>query len=410
MKDLARRFGPDASWLERVGLVRGAPDRRGRLRLAVCFIFAAGGCEPERPEAGTRAGGPVDLFVDTVTVVHSDQFFDIQSVRRLADGGLAVLNRGSRKVLLLDANGDVAGTIGRLGEGPGDFLWVTDMDTKGDSILVLDATLHRVQLFHWASLVSVWSLREIAETNGTLAQVSFSRDGPPVVTVTRQRWPLSSTDAMRVLRETIELHRVDEPGTAIEIPVEIPGGEYFVVFIAARGGWRTGIPAFGADATYDLTPTGAVAADPRNGQVISFSWGGQATRILRGASPPTPVSEAAMDRFWAIADTVARGVSDRDYYMTYVREAVEVWGDTVPRPFYSAVISDGSETLVRHYAPGTSDVTEWSLLAEDGETLGTFSLDRDTRIFSLRDREVLGVGLDPLDVEHVIVGWIREPS
>lgn len=387
----------------------GSGHRRGRLRVIVCLAIATAGCEPERPEAGTRAGAPVDLVVDTVTVVHSDQFFRVQSVRRIADGGLAVMNQGSRNVLLLDANGDVAGTIGRLGEGPGDFLSVMDMDTEGDSILVLDAHLRRVQLFHRASLVSVWSLREIG-TTGTLSQVSFSPDGAPVVSVSGERWPLSSTDAMRVLRRTIGLHRVDEPGTAIEIPVEIPGGEYFVVFIAARGGWRTGIPAFGADATYDLTRTGVVVADPRNGQVVSFSWGGQVTRTLRAASPPTPVSEAELDRLWAIADTVARGVSDRNYYMTYVREAVEVWGESVPRPFYSAIVSDGSETLVRHYTPGTSDVTEWSLLADDGEMLGRFSLDRRTRLFSLQDREVLGVGLDSLDVEHVIVGRIRDPS
>lgn len=390
---------------------------RKRWSLAECTLAAlvaplltAGGCEPEIPEVGIRPGAPADLLVDTVTVVHSDLFFHVRSVRPTTDGGLAVMNQGSRNVLLLESKGDLTGTIGRLGEGPGDFLSVTDLDTKGDSILVLDALARRVQLFHRASLVTVWSLHEIAGTTGTLAQVSFSPDGPPVVTVTRQRWPLSSTDAMRVLRRTIELHRVDDPVTAIEIPVEIPGGEYFVVFVAARGGWRFGRPAFGADATYDLTQTGVMAADPRNGQVVSFSWGGQATRTLRAASPPTAVPETEMDRLWAVTDSVARGLHDGDDYLTFVREAVEVWGESVPRPFYSAIVSDGSETLIRHYTPGTSEVTKWSLLAEDGETLGTFSLDRDTRLFSLEDREILGVGKDSLDVEHVIVGRIREPS
>ena len=116
-----------------------------------------------------------------------------------------------------------------------------------------------------------------------------------------------------------------------------------------------------------------------------------------------------MDRLWDYAEATARRLPERDY-LTYVREAVDVWGKSVPRPFYTAVISDGSETLIQHYSSRVSDVTEWSLLAEDGETLGKFSLDRDTRLFSLQDREVLGVGLDSLDVEHVIVGRIRDPS
>ena len=191
-----------------------------RYSVGVCLVLAAGGCEPENPEVRTRTGAPVDLFVDTATVVHSDLLFRVKSVGRIADGGLAVMNQGSRNVLLLDADGDSAATIGRLGEGPGDFLSVTDLDTKGDSILVLDALARRLQLFHRASLVDVWSLREIT---GTLAQVTFSPDGAPVVSATRESPYPASEDAMKVLREPVEFHRVDEPATALETPVEIPG-------------------------------------------------------------------------------------------------------------------------------------------------------------------------------------------
>ena len=381
------------------------PHRLGGLRTGVCLVLAAGGCEPEGPDSGIRPGAPVTLRVDTVTVVHNDLFHRVESVRRLSDGGLAVMNQGSRNVLLLDSKGDSTGTIGRLGEGPGEFLAMTDLDTKGDSILVADAMARRVHLFHRTALVNMWSLREIAPT-----QVTFTPDGTPVVSATEEQPYPSSADAMPVLREKVQLYQIGDPVTAIKTPVDIPGKEYFVVFVAARGGWRHGIPAFGAYATYDLTRTGAIIADARSGRVVSVPWGGQAVRTLRPASPPPPVSGKELDRLRAIGDTVARGLPDRDDYLTYVREAVEVWGESVPRPFYSAVISDGSETLIRHYTSGTTDVSTWSLVAEDGETLGTFSLDRDTQLFSLEDREILGVGKDSLDVEHVIVGRIRDPS
>lgn len=379
-------------------------SRLGGLRTGVCIVLAAGGCEPEKPGTGTPPGAPADLLVDTVTVLHSDLFFHVRSVRRTADGGLAVMNEGSVNVLLLDSNGDSTATIGRFGEGPGEFLAMTDLDTKGDSILVADAMARRVHLFHRTALVNMWSLREIAPT-----QVAFRPDGTPVVSATEERAYPTSADAMRVLREKVRFYQIGDPVTALETPVDIPGKEYFVVFVAARGGWRSGIPAYGAYATYDLTPTGAIIADARSGRVVSVPWGAQATRTLRPASPPTPVSEKELDRLRAIGDTVARGLADRDDYLTYVRESVEVWGESVPRPFYSAVISDGSETLIRHYTSGTINVSKWSLLAEDGETLGTFSLDRGTQLFSLQDREILGVGRDSLDVEHVIVGRIRVP-
>lgn len=380
--------------------------RRGSIRVIVSLLLAAGGCEPESPGAkdGRTAdtSAPADLLLDTVTVVHSDLFFRVRAVRQTADGGLAVMNEGSVNVLLLDSRGDSVGIIGRLGEGPGEFLAMTDLDTRGDSILVLDALARRVQLFHRTALVNMWSLREIAP-----AQVTFSPDGAPVVSVESRPYA-GRVKSNQVLRDTVQLHRVDDPGTVLETPINIPGNEYFVVAIA-DGAWRTGIPAFGASATYDLTRTRVIAADARHATVVSFPWGGPAARTLRPASPPTPVSEAEMDQLWDYAETMVRRWPDPDY-LTYVREAVEVWGESVPRPFYSAIISDGTETLLRHYTSGTADVSEWSLLAEDGETVGTFSLDRDTQLFSLEDREILGVGKDSLDVEHVIVGRIRDPS
>ena len=290
------------------------------------------------------------------------------------------------------------------GEGPGEFQAMTDLDTKGDSILVLDALARRVHLFHRASLVTMWSLREIT---GSPQQVAFSPDGLPVVAVERRPYA-GRGDAMQVLRKPVGFHRVDEAKTMVETPIPILGAEFFVVWYPS-GAMRTTIPAFAARATYDLTSTGVVAADARDGLVVSFRWGGQTARTLLPASPPTPVSQAELDRFWQGAETVARRRPDLDY-MTYMREAVEVWGESVPRPFYSAIISDGSETLIRHYAPGTSDMAQWSLLGQGGETLGAFSLDRDTQLFSLEDREILGVGKDSVDVEHVVVFRIRDPS
>ena len=375
----------------------------GSIRASVCLLLLAGGCEPESP--GVKTGPvPENLLLDTVTVVHSDLFFRVRGVRRLPERGLAVMNEGSVNVLLLDSMGGSVATIGRLGEGPGEFLSVTDLDTKGDSVLVLDALARRVQFFDRASLVHMWSLRGLS---GSPRQISFSPDGPPVVAVERRPYA-GRVRTNQVIREAITLHRVDDPGTVLETPIDILGGEYFVVTVA-DGAWRTGIPAFGASATYDLTRTRVIVADARHATVVSFPWGGFAARTLRPASPPTAVSEAEMDRLWDYAEATARRLPERDY-LTYVREAVDVWGKSVPRPFYTAVISDGSETLIQHYSSRVSDVTEWSLLAEDGETLGKFSLDRDTRLFSLQDREVLGVGLDSLDVEHVIVGRIRDPS
>ena len=127
-------------------------------------------------------------------------------------------------------------------------------------------------------------------------------------------------------------------------------------------------------------PTGVVAADARDGRVVAFDWNGQTARTLRPASPPTPASEADMDALWERVEARVRRDSDEDY-MSYARQSVEVWDRTVPRPFYSAVISDGSETLIGHYAHRSTDIVEWSLLDRNGKTVGAFTLDEGIRLY-----------------------------
>ena len=367
-----------------------------------CLLIAVAGCERESPEAETPSETPVQLVLDTVNVVHSDLFHFVDGVARLASGDLVVSNGGSSNLLRLDASGDLIGTIGRPGEGPGEFLGVNDMDIRGDSIVVLDGLRRRVNLFHGDSLVTMWSLRG---TTGTPQQVGFSSTGTPVATFAR-RPDGGRENAGKVLRDTVEFYRVDQTDAALPTPIEILGGESFLFL--ANGGVGTGIPAFSVWATYDLTLNGVIFADARDGCVVSVEWNRQTVRTLRPASQPTFVSEAELDRLLERNEAVA---SQRpSYYMAFVRQGINVWGESVPRPFYEALISDGSETLIKHYAPGSAPLVEWSLLGEDGATLGTFSVDRVTELLSLQDREVLGVGRDSLDVEHVLVLRIGEVS
>lgn len=80
--------------------------------------------------------------------------------------------------------------------------------------------------------------------------------------------------------------------------------------------------------------------------------------------PAEPPARLALDTVAVIHSDLlyfvqeVRRDPDEDY-MSYARQAVEVWDGTVPRPFYSAVISDGSETLIGHYAHRSADIVEW---------------------------------------------------
>jgi len=189
--------------------------RRRSVLVGPCLLIAVAGCERESPEVETPPETAVQLVLDTVNVVHSDLFHRVEGVRRLRGGDLAVMNAGSLTLRLRDSLGDLKETIGRLGQGPGEFQGMLDMDIEGDSIVVLDGLMRRVQLFRRDSFVTMWPLRGIT---GTPEQVAFSSGGGPVVAF-GTRPDAGQGNVMRVLRETVELYRVDDPGTALETSV-----------------------------------------------------------------------------------------------------------------------------------------------------------------------------------------------
>lgn len=372
------------------------------LLATLCVLTTAAGCEPGGRQPAAPAEPPARLTLDTVVVVHSDLLYFVQDVKRGPDGLFVVMKLEPTEVLLLNEAGDLVGTVGRPGEGPGEFQGLLDMDTKGDSILLLDGAMRRVLLFHRESPVATWSLRDLPETP---LKIAFGAGGAPVVSVARDSGT-GLRNVMQILRDTIEFYRVDDPGTPLETPIKVPGGESFVLR-SPSGDIRDGMPAFAAHAQYDLVPTGVVAADARDGRVVSFDWDGRTARTLRPASPPPPVSEAEMDALWERVEARVSRDPGEDY-MSRARQSVEVWDGTVPRPFSAAVISDGSETLVGHYVHRWADIVEWSLLDRNG-TVGTFTLEEGIRLFSLRNREVLSVGRDSMDVEHLVVLRIVSP-
>lgn len=153
---------------------RCSPGRRWGVLVGLCLLVATPGCERDSPEAEPPPETPAQLVLDTVSVFHSELFHRVEGVRRLRGGDVAVMNAGSLNLLLLDSLGDLKGTIGRLGQGPGEFQGMLDMDSRGDSIVVLDGLMRRVQLFVRGSFVTTWSLRGIT---GTPEQIAFSSGG-----------------------------------------------------------------------------------------------------------------------------------------------------------------------------------------------------------------------------------------
>ena len=90
------------------------------------------------PGTRTLSGQPFEF---------SQQFSEIGSIRELRDGRVIVVDARELKVQLLDPRSGTATTIGRTGDGPGEYRWPSRLfPLQGDSTLLHDAAGGRLMV------------------------------------------------------------------------------------------------------------------------------------------------------------------------------------------------------------------------------------------------------------------------
>jgi len=148
--------------------------RPGTLRASALLLSALGGCAapqtdaaptsvtvdsagvtivtsraPARDSAATWSVAPEPLL--SIGVVEGDErymMFRVTSAARLSDGSLAVANSGTQEVRVYTADGSHQRTIGREGDGPGEFRAVSQLlPLSGDTLLVWDGATFRMIWF-----------------------------------------------------------------------------------------------------------------------------------------------------------------------------------------------------------------------------------------------------------------------
>ena len=104
-----------------VGALQGPDEQRFQLsewRLAESPLFRVG---HDGAELLHRVGGAVVL----------------------GNGSIVVSDSGNRRLLVLDPTGKVSATLGRQGDGPGEFQSIGAVSAIGDTVVAFDGSLHR---------------------------------------------------------------------------------------------------------------------------------------------------------------------------------------------------------------------------------------------------------------------------
>lgn len=318
---------------------------------------------------------------------HAHEFFNVLDADRLSDGSIVVAEAGGSEIRLFSPKGAHVRTLGREGDGPGEFRWLGQVAVlPGDSLWAYDFGQGRVTVFDPDGVVA---------RTATLDAGSAPRPVFPLASGTLVASAFDHTG----FREKLGLHRMPSPivrmnadGGIVDTLTTIPGWESVV---HSRGdAWAVWAKKAHLAVHGDEVYLGS--ADEMEYQVRSSD--GRLQRLVRVPGYDLTLSPAEIEAENATYMPDPSAASSR------VREIMDRQPMRTRRPAYSAMIVD-TEGYVwlklyqgHHERP---EPTEWLLFDTTGRWLGSIGLPPQFDVFRIGPDWILGKREDELEVEHV---------
>ena len=247
--------------------------------------------------------------------------WDVVGIARLTDGRVAVLSGEGQALFLFEASGKLSGTIGRAGEGPGEFMRPERLQyLPPDTLVVWDYHMTSINYFDTEGSL----LRERTIDHAVLMDRVPGASGESM----RMTLPDGSFIVGVVDREAVGMdHNEPTPGSTYRwMPEEYVrvDDEYGTHSFGRWEGMEMWVPEIDVDPdiavpfvpTFALDSHIAAGGDPlsiyisegdRN-EILQFSLDGALLRIIRRTTDPLPVTDrshsAWMDDMYAFGEVI----------------------------------------------------------------------------------------------------------
>ena len=313
------------------------------------------------------------------------QFFQVTDAARLGDGRIAVANSGAWEIRFFSPDGSHLQTVGRQGEGPGEYRGTLTLTlVAGDSLLIFDQRLRRWTILDPDGVVVDVVLPE--EGGGRLAMPGAVGESSVLVTsivIDPQDGDLG--------REWLEVMRYARDG-ALEGTVGRVRGRVPSRIDAIRGG-----VIFESDPSIVTVPGGFVVGDGAP-HIDFFDDTGVHIRRVEWPDPGTQVTAEHRERYtaWFVGAVELQFRERRERVLELLSFAERF-------PAYSEVHAAQDGTLwVREYdMPSDEGPVSWLLFNPRGGLLGELLLPKDSRFLDAGPDWVLLRHLNELEVERI---------
>jgi hypothetical protein len=340
-------------------------------------------------------------------------FSNIEGALLLADGRIAVADRGSSELRFYTADGVFERAIGGPGEGPGEMGYIRDLGRCGaDSLFVFEIDFTNVVFTASGDYVREarpyegdsrlrrpYALR--CATNGHYAAVGWENlDGPRSIGFYRAEsdvWILAPTHASHsTAAESV-------PGASLAFTAELG-----TMLSSERIGHVNGSRPhpFGRALRFAVSEDAVYLGTGEAFELRRYSWVGHLDRLIRWPGTDLTIRDA---------DLAAYRAAQLDSVSPDARPALERTLMDMPMPpafpaFQRIEVDpEGNLWIEEFRRPGQLD-HRWIVIHPDGALLGTVALPGELVVFNIGSNAIIGVTRDALGVERVQVHDLHRPS
>lgn len=331
----------------------------------------------------------------------------VTSVIRLSDGRFVVANDGSGELRWYDPSGEFLSRAGRRGQGPGEFLSLSELiQLPGDSLAVSDVRLARLSV-----LDSEGELVRTVRVEGEFGRpipVARFRD-QTYLSVSPVAFALRAEGPPRVERLSIDVALLSEEDGVAEPLMNLPGIE---VEIAPTGTTLDGVEligrmprTLGRNTAVAADAQGWVVGDNDRAELQYRDPAGDLIRIARWQMEPRLVTPNDVARVREIRLEAASTPATR----AALDEHPEL-PETMPAFDAKILFDTEGNTWVKAFAPFfEDDPNRFLVFDSDGIWLGFVEAPVGTEIMAIGDDWVAGVSRDAFGVETVVVHELQKP-
>lgn len=384
---------------------RSRPLRSSRQLLALGCLATVMACGQDIPSEVSMAVWAV--APDPVLEIASSDgrgfaFSRISSAKWLPSGEIVAANADAGELLTFDSEGRFLRSVGRNGQGPGEYTWISEFDEWADSLIISDSQLQRVTVLDaQANLGRTLSFGHDLPT--AIERVSVAGEGLWAVRGFAAVYPPSEPGSVR--RDSVGFGYMRPDSVTWTRVVVVPGMMTAAATIDGRWSYRpiafTPVP---------LGTTLGMCWVVGSGDSRELSIWTPSGELLRTLAVALPVRETTSEDHSGWVENLIDGLPEEA--ANWQRRFLEALPYADAFPVISDVVVDerGFLWVQEWEAPGGAS-RHWRVVDPMvGREVARVELPVNGKVFDIRTSEILAQGVTSFDEQSLIVFSLIRPA